>query len=209
MSKQETVFNYYKACNVLKDTIRTGWLDWKVNKERLESVAEHIYGTQMLAIAMQSEFKYDIDLMKVINMLAIHELGECVIGDFVFYEIDAKEKEKLEHNAVHDMLSGLMDKDYIEELFLEFDAHETLESKFAYQCDKLECDLQCKLYDMAGGVDLTKQRSEHAMENEKVKELIEQGKTWSDMWISFDIDRGIYDDNFKSVAEYAINCDKE
>ena len=62
---------------------------------------------------------------------------------------------------------------------------------------------------MAGGVDLTKQRSEHAMENEEVKELIEQGKTWSDMWISFDIDRGLYDDNFKSVAEYAINLDKE
>ena len=35
----------------------------------------------------------------------------------------------------------------IEELFLEFDAHETKEAKFAYMCDKLECDLQCKLYD--------------------------------------------------------------
>ena len=209
MSKENNVFKFYKACNVLKDTIRTGWKDWKVNRDRLESVAEHIYGTQMLALAMQSEYKYDIDLMKVINMLAIHELGECVIGDFVFYDIDAKEKERLEHNAVHDMLGNLMDRDYIESLFLEFDACETNEAKFAFQCDKLECDLQCKLYDLAGGVDLSKQRSEHAKENEMVAELVAQGKTWSDMWISFDIERGLYDDNFKSVAEFAMDYKEE
>ena len=39
------------------------------------------------------------------------------------------------------------EKEKIEELFLEFDTHETPEALFAYQCDKLECDIQSKLYD--------------------------------------------------------------
>lgn len=81
MSKEQTVINYYVVCNRLKNVIRTGWKNWKVKRDRLESVAEHIYGVQMLAIAMKSEFLYDIDIMKVILMLAIHELGETVIGD--------------------------------------------------------------------------------------------------------------------------------
>ena len=45
----------------------------------------------------------------------------------------------------------------VEELFLEFDAHKTKEAKFAYQCDKLECDIQSKLYDQEGCVDLNQQ----------------------------------------------------
>ena len=40
--------------------IRTGWKDWNVKRERIESVAEHVYGVQMLAIAMKHEFEYDI-----------------------------------------------------------------------------------------------------------------------------------------------------
>ena len=147
MSKEKNVVNYYVLCNKLKNIVRSGWVDWNVKRDRVESVAEHIFGVQMLAIAMKSEYEYDIDLMKVIYMLAIHELGETVIGDLTQFEIAKEEKEKIEHDAVHSILSSLVDGDKIEALFLEFDAQETPEAKFAYQCDKLECDIQSKLYD--------------------------------------------------------------
>jgi len=205
--KEKNVINYYVLCNKLKNVIRTGWKDWSVNRDRLESVAEHIYGTQMLAIAMKSEFEYDIDIVKVIYMLAIHELGETVIGDITAFQLSKEEKTKREHEAVHNILKGLIDGNKIEELFLEFDEHVTPESKFAYQCDKLECDLQCKLYDLEGCVDLTKQQSCNAIENEQVQELLKTGKTWSDMWLQYDIDNIPYDNNFKSVSKYAMNND--
>ena len=141
MSKEQNVINYYVICNRLKNVIRTGWKNWNVQRERIESVAEHIFGVQMLAIAMKSEYKYDVDIMKVIYMLAVHELGETVIGDLTQFQISKEEKEKMEHEAVHRILNGLLDGNQIEELFLEFDEHNTKESMFAYQCDKLECDL--------------------------------------------------------------------
>ena len=81
MSKEERIINYYMLCNKLKDIVRSGWKVWNIKRERVESIAEHIYGVQMLAIAMKSEYQYDINLEKVILMLAIHELGETVIGD--------------------------------------------------------------------------------------------------------------------------------
>lgn len=74
MTKAENVVKFYVLCNKLKNVIRTGWKDWHVNRDRLESVAEHIYSVQMLAIAMNSEYKYDVDIFKVIMMLAVHEL---------------------------------------------------------------------------------------------------------------------------------------
>ena len=111
MSKEQNIVNYYALCNRLKDVIRSGWNYFKVNRKRVESVAEHIYGVQMLAIAMKSEYEYDIDIMKVVYMLAIHELGETVVGDLIPYLKGNESKEKAEHDAVHGVLAPLMDSE--------------------------------------------------------------------------------------------------
>lgn len=205
MSKEQNVINYYVTCNKLKNVIRTGWQDWNVKRERIESVAEHVYGVQMLAIAMKSEYQYDIDIMKVIFMIAIHELGESVIGDIIMFQISNEEKEAIEHEAVHNILGGLLDGEEIEALFLEFDEHKTKEAIFAYQCDKLECDLQSKLYDEEGCVDLNNQENNKNAQDPKVKELLEKEGSWSKMWLKFGQDKYPYDDNFIAVSNYAIN----
>ena len=207
MTREENVIKYYVLCNKLKNVIRTGWKDWKVQRDRIESVAEHIFGVQMLAIAMKSEFEYDIDIMKVIYMLAIHELGETVIGDLTQFQIDKKEKEKIEHEAVHKILASLIDGEKIEALFLEFDAHETPEAIFAYQCDKLECDIQCKLYDQEKCVDLKHQEGNNTVNDDTVKELLESGKSWSQMWLEFGQSRYPYDKNFLSVSNFVKDND--
>ena len=159
MSKEENVLRYYVLCNRLKDVVRTGWKDWNVKRERIESVAEHIYGTQMLALAMKSEYKYDIDIEKVILMLAVHELEEIIIGDLTLFQITKEEKEKRGHIAIEKVLDGLLDKEKIKELIIEFDERKTKEALFAYQYDKLECDIQSKIYDEEYCVDLNEQQS--------------------------------------------------
>ena len=202
MSKAKNVVNYYVLCNKLKNVIRTGWIDWKVKRERVESIAEHIFGVQMLAIAMKSEYEYDIDIMKVIYMIAIHELGETIIGDLTHFQVSKEEKEKIEHKAVHDILSPLVDGDKIEKLFLEFDHHETPEAKFAYQCDKLECCIQSKLYDQEGCVDLDHQEGNETAKNKLVSELLNDGNSWSSMWLAYWEAKCSYDKNFLAVSNY-------
>lgn len=204
MSKEQNVLNYYCTCNKLKDVIRTGWKVWNVKRDRIESVAEHVYGTQMLAIAMYSEYQYKVDISKVIFMIAIHELGETVIGDLTQFEISKEEKEKIEHEAVHEILCGYINGEKLENLFLEFDSHITAEALFAYQCDKLECDLQSKLYDQEGCVDLNNQSGNNALQNKRVQDLLKSGKTWSDMWMQFGQSTYPYDKNFMSVSIYAM-----
>ncbi|MBE6147314.1 MAG: HD domain-containing protein [Firmicutes bacterium] len=205
MLKEQNVINYYVLCNRLKNVVRTGWKDWKVSRERVESVAEHIFGVQMLAIAMKSEYQYNIDIMKVIYMIAIHELAETIIGDLTEFQISKEEKQKIEHEAVHNILSSLIDGQQIEKLFLEFDAHETPEAIFAYQCDKLECDIQSKLYDQEGCVDLKNQKDNNTANNSLVKELLENGQSWSDMWLEYGQRKYRYDQNFMSVSNYVKN----
>ena len=204
MTKERRVIDYYVLCNKLKTVIRTGWKDWHVNKERIESVAEHIYGVQMLAIAMKSEYCYDINLEKVIMMLAVHELGEIKIGDLTQFQISKEKKEKIEHEAFHKILKGILDGEQIEKLFLEFDERKTPEAMFAYQCDKLECDLQSKLYDEDGAVDLSNQQDNKTFFNSRVQRLLKKYKSWSKMWLKFGQEVYPYDENFKKVSDYAF-----
>lgn len=205
MNKEEKVIKYYVLCNTLKNTIRTGWKDWKVSKDRLESVAEHIYGVQMLAIAMHSEYNYDLDIKKVIMMLAIHELEEIYIGDLTLFQITKQEKEKLGHEAILKVLDGLLNKEELLELILEFDEQETKEAIFAFQCDKLECDLQSKIYDEENAVDLNNQQGNKIFNDKKVQELLKKETTWSGMWLSFGQDRYNYDKHFTAISNYAKN----
>lgn len=204
MDKEKKVINYYVLCNKLKNVIRTGRRDWNVKRERIESVAEHIFWVQMLAIAMKSEYQYDINIMKVILMIAIHELWETIIGDLTQFQISKEEKEKIEHEAVHNILKNLIDWEKIENLFLEFDEHKTKESLFAYQCDKLECDLQCKLYDEECCVDLNKQDTNTSFKDSQVQELLKTGLSWSEMRIKFWQQRYPYDKNFLAVSNYVL-----
>ena len=203
MTKEENVLRFYVLCNKLKNVIRTGWTDWRVNSERIESVAEHVYSVQMLALAMKSEYQYDIDIEKVIKMLAVHELEEILIGDLTLFQISKEEKDRLGHEAIKNVLKDLIDKEEIINLITEFDERKTKEARFAFYCDKLECDLQCKLYDEESCVDLNNQEGNKTFENEHVQRLLNEEKSWSGMWLQFGQDRYNYDENFTSVSNYA------
>ena len=66
-NRNYNVIRFYLIANRLKEKIRTGWIEIKISKERLESVAEHIYGCLILAIGLDSE--YNLNLEKFINEL--------------------------------------------------------------------------------------------------------------------------------------------
>lgn len=202
MSKPAEIIRFYVLCNKLKDVVRTGWKIWNVQRDRLESIAEHVYGVQMLAIAMQSEYQYKIDLEKVVLMLALHELEEIRIGDYTPFEISKDEKAKLGHQAVAEVLGELVDKAELQQLVLEFDAQETAEAKFAHWCDKLEADIQCKLYDEAGAVDLANQPRNSLLENPEVKAYLQKEGVWSSAWLELDRQKHHYDENFAQVLDY-------
>ena len=203
--RARSVVEYYVLCNKLKNIIRTGWKKWNVNSERLESIAEHIFGVQSLAIAMASQYEYDIDLYKVIFMLSVHELEEILIGDLTEWDVSREDKLNKGHEAISLILGSLLLGKQIEELILEFDAKETKEALFAYHCDKLECDLQCKIYDESNACDLDKQISNNIYNTEVIQGLLIKEKTWSRMWLEYDRCKFSKDKNFEEVLDYAKN----
>ena len=184
--KIKDIMSFYALCSKLKDTIRKGPLTWNANRERIESVAEHIYGVQMLAISIYYQFGYKLDLNKVIYMLAIHELEEIEIGDLAFYETTKEDKLEKGKNATDLILKNLVGKEEISKLLDEYNERKTNEAIFAYHCDKLECDVQMKLYDQEGCFDLSSQPNNPIIDLPSVRKVLDSESNISNAWIEFD-----------------------
>lgn len=200
----ENVLEFYLLATKLKYIIRSGWNEnhWEIKADRLESIAEHIYGTCILAIAMESEYKYDINLEKVIKMLVVHELEEVLIGDITPFDgVSAQEKIKMGHEAIREVLKPLLKQEEYITLIEEFDAHETKESIFAYHCDKLEANLQLKYYQ---DNDFIKEIKELKIYNtEKINQIYEEGDKPYDIWYKNDEVLFNDDSNFEEIHKYA------
>ena len=199
----ESTMRFYLLATQLKYKIRSGWDEkhWNVSKERLESIAEHVYGTCILALSIDSEFKTHLDIDKVVKMLVLHELGEVVIGDITpFDNVTPEEKMKTEHEAIKEVLGNLIKRDEYFALLLEFEERKTKEAIFAYHCDKLEADIQAKFYqDMGCQKPLDKQENNIVFNSKKVRQMVQDGaKTAFDIW--YEWDKSLYEDDEKFAA---------
>ena len=204
--KIQKLIQFYLLATSLKDKIRTGWKIWNIDRQRVESVAEHIYGTCILAIAIDSEFDLEIDIYKVVMMLVLHEIEEVKIGDLTpFDKITKEEKRRIGKQAVEEVLAPLTKGiDYIE-LIEEFEKLETKEAKFAKMCDKLEADIQAKIYCEEKAIKMNDSNNAHLLQDERIKGLIDKGaKSVADLYIEYD--RPVFTEEVvEHIADYIKN----
>lgn len=187
MNKTKNIINYYLLINKLKYKIRTGWIEIGITKERLESVAEHIYGCLMLAVAIDSEYDLDIDMYKVLKMLTIHELDEVLKPDFTLRAgLSKEEKNKIGKESVDVVAGCLSSKEELISIVDEFNDGKTKEALFCYMIDKLECDMQAKVYDLEGYFLVEKAREDLPYFGDRAKKIEKSAKCASDYWILFD-----------------------
>ena len=206
--KIQRLINFYLLATSLKDKIRTGWKTWNIDRQRIESVAEHIYGTCILAIAIDSEFDLNIDIYKVVMMLILHEIEEVKIGDLTpFDKITAEEKRKIGKQAVEEVLGPLTKGINYIELIEEFEKLETKEAKFAKMCDKLEADIQAKIYCEEKSIDMYNDKNAHLLQDDRIKGLIEKGaKSVADLFVEYD--RPVFTEKVvENIADYIKDND--
>lgn len=202
MSKENNIISFYIFANKLKHKIRTGWIEVGIEKERLESVAEHIFGCLTLAIALDSEYDLNLDMYKVLKMLTLHETEEILMDDYtVRSNITPEEKLDLGRKMVHKVTNGLFKQTEIEQLLEEFNGHKTKESVFCYLIDKIECDFQAKIYDLMGVFSYEKAREDLPFYGDRAEEIDKKSKTASDFWIEYDRPKYINDEIFKNLLD--------
>ena len=206
MNTSEKILEFYFATNKLKNTLRTGWIYWSVEGVRVESIAEHVFGTLMLAVSVyvnSKEFE-DLDIEKVALMLALHETEEILIGDITIYDKERlATKKEAGRKAVEKLFKEGNSKKFLD-VIAEFEKRETKEAKFAYMCDKMEADLQAFIY--RNNFNL-KNANPTCLNDKDIKNMMKNGLNRPDEFF-LESDKNKYSGAFKDLAFYLEKLEK-
>ncbi len=105
---------------------------------RKENSAEHSWHLCLLAIALKDQAAAHLDLLKVLKMLIVHDLGEIDAGDTLIYAAapDTQLQEEAGMRRVCQLLPASIGDELLA-LWLEFVAGETAEAQFAQAVDRV------------------------------------------------------------------------
>lgn len=112
-----------------------------IDKSRRENDAEHSWHIAVMAMLFKEYVKEPVDVGRVVQMCVVHDLIEIYAGDTFAYDekgnMDKEERERLAADKLFSLIPEEQGK-MIRDLWEEFDAMETADSKYAACMDRLQ-----------------------------------------------------------------------
>ena len=106
--------------------------------ETHEDDAQHAWHMAIMTLLLKEYSNEDIDVLKTVTMLLIHDLVEVYAGDTYAYDEEGKKTQAEREAKAADKLYGLLPEDqgeYLKNLWYEFEEQKTPEAKFARTMD--------------------------------------------------------------------------
>ncbi len=115
------------------------------SSDRHENDAEHSWHLSVMALVLLEYANDDVDVLKVLKMVLIHDIVEIDAGDTFLYDTKKEHINTAEERKAAERIFGLLPKEQAEEFIAvweEFEGGETKEAKFAKAMDRLQPILQ-------------------------------------------------------------------
>jgi putative hydrolase of HD superfamily len=136
----EGILTFLREAERLKTVTRSGW----TSTGQPESVAEHTWRLCLMAMLLYGHSP-SVDLARLLKMCLIHDLGEALRGDVPapsqVGQPDKADQERADLLQLTESLPPALGQEIVE-LWDEYEAAESPESKVAKGLDKLETILQ-------------------------------------------------------------------
>ena len=108
---------------------------------RRENDAEHAWHMAVMAILLGEYSNEEIDVLRTVSMILIHDVVEIDAGDTYAYDEAGKTTQRQREEAAADRLFAILPEDQgraLRELWEEFEARSTPEARFARVMDNLQ-----------------------------------------------------------------------
>lgn len=139
---------FLKKTEKLKHTLRHAWTG---DIKRQESTAEHTWHMSMMAIALGPYLKNKIDLMRVLKLVAVHDIGEAIVGDVPAFSQNHSDKYEIEEKAVLKIAESLpvASQKEVVDLYHEYQAKESKEALLVKMLDVIDVIFQHLVSDIS------------------------------------------------------------
>lgn len=134
----EKQFEFLKEIDKEKNIFRQTYL---ADGMRKENDAEHAWHMALFVMVLSEYANEDIDVLKTMKIVLIHDLIEIYAGDTYAYDSKGNESKRGRELAAADRLFNILPKDQAEEfraLWDEFEENITPEAGFANTMDKIQ-----------------------------------------------------------------------
>lgn len=137
-SRMEKQFDFFREIDKEKFIGRQTYL---TDARRKENDAEHAWHMAIMTILLSEYSNEEIDVLKTVTMLLIHDLVEIDAGDTYAYDEEGNKTKRAREVAAADRIFGLLPEDQgqkLRELWDEFEEWESAEAKFAHAMDHIQ-----------------------------------------------------------------------
>lgn len=137
-----------KQIDFIKEIDKVKYIQRKTclfNSNRHENDAEHSWTLALLVLVLAKHANEDIDVLKVLKMVLLHDIVEIDAGDTFLFDTKKEHDNTKEERKAAQRIFGMLPKDQAEEFMAvweEFETGDTPESRFARAIDNLEPMLQ-------------------------------------------------------------------
>lgn len=108
---------------------------------RPENAAEHMWHLTVMALVLAEHAGEPVDVVRVVTMLALHDVVEIDTGDVLFYDDEARRAAAPAEREAAERIFGLLPADQgrsLRTLWEEFEARESPDARFAAAIDRLQ-----------------------------------------------------------------------
>lgn len=162
MERLQQQIDFILEIDKLKKVIRQNYL---ADGSRKESDTDHSWHLAIMCFLLAEYANNDIDVLKTMKMVLIHDIVEIDAGDTYAYDKNASDSDKTERELLAaERIFNILPEDQAKEiraLWDEFEEGNTMEARFANALDKIQPAL---LNDASGG----KSWIEHGVEYSQV-----------------------------------------
>lgn len=197
MTRLEQQIAFILEIDKVKNVFRQNYL---ADGKRRENDAEHSWHIALMAILLKEYAEDEINVLKVMTMVLIHDLVEIDAGDTYAYDTEGALTKRDRELEAAERIFGILPEDqggYFRALWDEFEAYETADAKYAHLLDNFQPFL---LNDAAGGISWV----EHDVKKSQIYKRNEKtGSTSEVIWeyMKKVIDKNISKGNIKDIDE--------
>lgn len=138
MTRLEQQISFIVEIDKVKNIFRQTFL---ADGNRKENDAEHSWHIAIMALLLKEYAEEEVDILKVMTMVLIHDLVEIDAGDTYAYDLEGAKTKKAREEKAADRIFGILPEDqgrYFRALWDEFEAYETADAKYAHLLDNFQ-----------------------------------------------------------------------
>lgn len=197
----------FMVFDILGDTVRSGPLQWQIERKRLEDVKNHILDLLLITRFLKKYFPTNLDYNKINDYIICHDLPEAITGDITKFEgVSDEEIKRVTNIAIEYLASKFNDVLDLKTILNNYENRIDIESKIVKMIDKVHSSTTFIKYQSEQDINMDDPKIIPELRNHPfVVKKIAEGKDLADIFFEFHMKA--VDITDEECERYAINRD--